>query len=298
MKRKGEEEVDEEEEDGRVSPKKRLRESGGRVKNDLKELMARSDKNETWNGNWCFCQLADTQFGMMDNDKGDWSSEMKMARMTVDGINKLKPRPKFVIVCGDLVDAYPNGPRADKKIHNRQHKDFQNIMNRISSDIRLVCVCGNHDVGDRITRVTETSWRDMYGPSYGAFSAGGTRCILLNSSLLAAKNPLLWKRGFLPHMDGAEGKDFDEKLDRLGADARILAKAQDEWLDEELASESIRKHKHIIVFSHIPPFLYRANEPKGYFNVSSVSLSLSFLNAHTNTHITYHSSNRPFERMY
>ena len=65
MKRKGEEEVDEEEEDGRVSPKKRLRESGGRVKNDLKELMARSDKNETWNGNWCFCQLADTQFGVI-----------------------------------------------------------------------------------------------------------------------------------------------------------------------------------------------------------------------------------------
>ena len=86
MKRKGEEEVDVV--SGRVSPKKRLRESGGsRVKNDLKELMARSDKNVTWNGNWCFCQLADTQFGMMDNDKDDWSSEMKMARMTVDGIN-------------------------------------------------------------------------------------------------------------------------------------------------------------------------------------------------------------------
>ena len=274
MKRKGEEEIEDDgsENEGRVSPKKRLREEdrSSRVKKDLEALIAQSDKNESWNGNWCFCQLADTQLGMMNRD--DWSVELKTARMAVDAINKLKPRPKFVIVCGDLVDSYPNGPRANKKMHDQQNMDFQSVMGRISSDISLVCVCGNHDVGDRITKVTETSWREMYGPSHGAFSISGCRCILLNSSLLAAKNPLLWKRGFFPHLDGVEDKDFDAKLDRLGVEARIMAKAQDEWLDRELASESIRKHKHVLVFSHIPPFLYRSNEPKGYFNVSSLDI--------------------------
>ena len=156
-------------------------------------------------------------------------------------------------------------------------------MSHISHDIRLVCVCGNHDVGDRITKGSIASWRKMYGSDYWAFSKGGCRCIMLNSSLLAAKNPLIWRRGFFPHLDGAEGKDFDLRLRTLGADADVLFKKQDAWLDKELSKDSLKKHKHVIVFSHIPPFLYRVNEPKGYFNVSlsffvllSLSLSLSF----------------------
>jgi len=107
---------EDDERDGSVSPKKRFceeeeeEEEESRVKKDLRALIEErakneeSDKNETFKGNLCFCQLADTQLGMIDRD--DWSSEVKTARMAVDAINKLRPKPAFVIVCGDLVDAY------------------------------------------------------------------------------------------------------------------------------------------------------------------------------------------------
>ena len=56
----------------------------------------------------------------------------------------MSPKPAFFIVCGDLVDAFP-----DKwpEIRTAQEKDFFKVFSKLNSDIPLVCVCGNHDVG-------------------------------------------------------------------------------------------------------------------------------------------------------
>ena len=56
----------------------------------------------------------------------------------------MSPKPAFFIVCGDLVDAFP-----DKwpEIRSAQEKDFFKVFSKLNSDIPLVCVCGNHDVG-------------------------------------------------------------------------------------------------------------------------------------------------------
>lgn len=40
----------------------------------------------------------------------------------------------------DLVDEW--------EIRQKQEKDFWDIFSKINPDIALVCVCGNHDVGD------------------------------------------------------------------------------------------------------------------------------------------------------
>ena len=57
---------------------------------------------------------------------------------------RMSPKPAFFIVCGDLVDAFP-----DKwpEIRSAQEKDFFKVFSKLNSDIPLVCVCGNHDVG-------------------------------------------------------------------------------------------------------------------------------------------------------
>ena len=57
---------------------------------------------------------------------------------------RMSPKPAFFIVCGDLVDAFP-----DKwpEIRTAQEKDFFKVFSKLNSDIPLVCVCGNHDVG-------------------------------------------------------------------------------------------------------------------------------------------------------
>lgn len=98
-----------------------------------------------------------------------------MIRLAVEHINRL--RPAFVIVCGDLTNAYPDkgpseaeaqvsavAPRAshvfaaDKCHASRQQvrevADFKAAMAQVDEAIPLVCVCGNHDVGNRPTEAT------------------------------------------------------------------------------------------------------------------------------------------------
>ena len=60
--------------------------------------------------------------------------------------------PKFAIVCGDLVHAMPSGP-ADSNSYDpaaqaAQVADFKHTMSKIDADIPLVCLCGNHDLGN------------------------------------------------------------------------------------------------------------------------------------------------------
>ena len=62
-----------------------------------------------------------------------------------------RPKPKFFIVCGDLVDAMPD---QWPEIRARQEEDFFKVYSKLDKDIPLVCVCGNHDVGNRPTKET------------------------------------------------------------------------------------------------------------------------------------------------
>jgi hypothetical protein len=60
-----------------------------------------------WAGPWGFVQMADTQLGMLKFDS--WDEERAMVRTVVENINKLDPPPRFVCLCGDLINAYPEG---------------------------------------------------------------------------------------------------------------------------------------------------------------------------------------------
>ena len=55
---------------------------------------------------------------MMDNwdEKvpGGWEREIQLTRQAVAAANQMKPKPKFFIVCGDLVDAMPGNVVKEK----------------------------------------------------------------------------------------------------------------------------------------------------------------------------------------
>ena len=63
-----------------------------------------------------FVQAADTQLGLISNwaegreypDEVTWEKEVDLCRRTVKILNGMRPRPAFYVVCGDLVDAYPD----------------------------------------------------------------------------------------------------------------------------------------------------------------------------------------------
>ena len=73
----------------------------------------------TWEGEWTFALMADVQLGMLEGNypaSGEsWETEKEMAARCVAHINAIQPRPKFVIVCGDLVDQAP--PAARSTVH-------------------------------------------------------------------------------------------------------------------------------------------------------------------------------------
>jgi len=194
-----------------------------------------------------FLQMADTQLGMESNFVGKkaeeygWHTEMALMRRAAEEVNRL--RPAFCIVCGDLADAYPEGEngtdRGRDDLRARQVKDFKETMSLIDQEIPLLCLCGNHDIGDRPNALTVKKFSDDFGDDYFSFWFNGVKCLVLNSQL--------WK---------------DDQ------DAKELRVAMDEWLDQELADVAgSNEGPFVLAFSHVPPFIFNADEPDEYFNI-------------------------------
>lgn len=76
------------------------------------------EKEREWKGPFYFIQGADPQFGLMkawstgDCDSGgdEWDQEIRLTKQAVEAVNKLNPKPKFFVLCGDLIHAMPGKP--------------------------------------------------------------------------------------------------------------------------------------------------------------------------------------------
>ncbi|MCA9160507.1 MAG: metallophosphoesterase [Planctomycetales bacterium] len=187
-------------------------------------------REQTWQHPYFFMQLADTQYGFFNENKS-FEQEVALVEKAVEHINRLHPR--FVIVCGDLTNATPEHARYRAQVAQYKH-DFS----KVDSDIPLVCVCGNHDVGNRPTPSSIASYQENFGDDYFSFWTGGVFNIVLNSSVL--KDP-----------SGAPD---------------VLA-AQQVWLSQQLAVARDIGPNHIFLFQHHPLFLTQADEPDQYFNI-------------------------------
>ncbi|QDT09641.1 metallophosphoesterase [Planctomycetes bacterium K23_9] len=192
---------------------------------------AQSERN--WRGTYFFLQLADTQYGMLTGNMGS-EKEAALSQQAVEHINRLRPR--YVIVCGDLTNATPKHARYDAQV-SQYKQDFS----AIDEDIPLVCVCGNHDIGNRPTPDSITIYNQNFGDDYFSFWVGGAFNIVLNSSVL--KDP---------------------------SGAPNVLTAQHEWLDLQLAAARKAEAKHIFVFQHHPLFLNQPDEADQYFNIPLV----------------------------
>lgn len=73
------------------------------------------DDEYEWKGPFYFIQGADPQFGLIkawavgDTNNGDdeWKEEIKLTEQAVQAVNKLNPKPKFFVLCGDLIHGMP-----------------------------------------------------------------------------------------------------------------------------------------------------------------------------------------------
>ena len=188
----------------------------------------------TWQGNFIFIQAADTQLGLIDNYAGNppenrvWDEEIKLTKRMIQLANEMSPRPKFFIVCGDLVDDAPG-----KEHYEAQDDDFTKLFNELDTRIPLVCVCGNHDVGDAPTRESLSEYRSRHGDDYFSFWVGGVFFIVINTQYYN------------------DASHVPEEYD-----------AHEEWLDQQLNTCTTNGCTHCVVFQHIPWFVEHPNEDK------------------------------------
>ena len=131
---------------------------------------------------------ADTQLGMT-NDNKDWHIEVEYSSQAVKHINRLSPLPLFCCVCGDLVHMtsriYARSPEQVvdcDAVQDAQNMDFKRVWSGLHKDIALVCVCGNHDVGNTPTAASIERFRGAFGDDYLAFWVRALRltCAALN----------------------------------------------------------------------------------------------------------------------
>lgn len=173
-----------------------------------------------------FIQMSDPQFGMHTKDR-DFEQETANYEFAIATANRLKPR--FVIVCGDLVN---------KPGDMAQIAEYKRISAKLDSGIRLYHIAGNHDVGNEPTPQLLDLYREQIGPDYYGFREGSLYGIVLNSSLIHSP-------------ENASG-EYEK---------------QQAWLTDELGKAKQSGAPHIVVFQHHPWFLQRGDEPDQYFNI-------------------------------
>ncbi|KAF1374140.1 hypothetical protein PFLUV_G00246460 [Perca fluviatilis] len=202
------------------------------------------DAEREWTGPFCFIQAADPQLGLMkawregDCDGGgdEWAEEVELTTQAVEAVNQLRPRPRFMVLCGDLVHAMP-----DTQFREGQERDLKAALKGTDPSIPLVFVSGNHDLGNTPTPRTLEQYCSAWGNDYFSFWVGGVFCLVLNSQLF-----------------------YDASA------CPQLKEAQETWLEEQLSrasSSTEPKPKHILVFQHIPLYLKSPDEEDNYFNL-------------------------------
>lgn len=198
-----------------------------------------------WKAPFFFVQAADTQLGLISN-YGDgtlkdrypnitWDREIELCKQSVQVLNAMEPKPAFFIVCGDLVDAFPE---QWPDIRAKQVEDLLKVYSDLDKSIPLICVCGNHDVGNTPTPESIAGYTLDFGDDYFSFWHGGIHFIVLNSQF---------------YEDSSLTKELAEK--------------QEVWLTEQLELSKQKGAVHTVVFQHIPWFLKDPEEGKDYFNI-------------------------------
>ncbi|PFH35372.1 Ser/Thr phosphatase family protein [Besnoitia besnoiti] len=160
--------------------------------------------------------LADPQLGALKQNK-EWTEELDRLRQGIAEIRQ--QNPAFIIVLGDLVQAFPSN-EAERPQRELETKDLREALQSLSGDIPVLIVSGNHDLGNAPTREHLEEFQRDWGNDYYALDLGLCRGVVLNSSLFF--NP---------------------------SNAPEEAEAQFEWLKEQL-DEAQAEGKRVLLFMH------------------------------------------------
>jgi predicted phosphodiesterase len=200
-----------------------------------------------------FVVLADTQFGMFAHSSGKTPEQIAEARargltfrpapkfegfapetaLFEEAVRKANDlRPRFVVVCGDMVN---------NAVDDAQQREVRRIAGLLDPSIRIRFVPGNHDVAFDTLNPTPASlehYRSAYGRDYYAFTEDGVVFIAINTTVIS-------------HPEAVPG-EWEAQLDFVG---RTLHEARSSGVERA------------ILFGHHPLFVADPDEDDSYWNV-------------------------------
>jgi len=218
--------------------KPQIKENNMFLRAQNREFEGMTYKDESiWKGEYKFICMGDTQLGMFDQE-----IEEKFSRTAVDFINHMKDHINFVVICGDhthnLEGFWSKNDVEKGREKRKQELDaYKKIYSKLHQDIPLVCVCGNHDVGDRPTPKTIQMYTKEFGSDYLAFWSGGVKFFVLNSQII-------------------QGLEASSELSR----------EHEKWADTVLEEKHENEPIHLVGMCHIPPFCWDPEEKVTNFN--------------------------------
>ena len=117
------------------------------------------------------------------------------------------------------------------------------MYSELHPDIPLVCVCGNHDVGDTPSHTSIRQYNAAFGDDYFSFYRSGCCFIVLNSQLYADSSQVTdffffkcFKYNFLIELENVCPQVPDH------------FSRQEAWLEAELVRARSLGVRHIMVF--------------------------------------------------
>jgi hypothetical protein len=219
-----------------------------------------------------FVICADTQYGMI-TDNEEWEMELEYSRNAIQFMNGMNPRPIFCCVCGDLTDmdrSFEVNKTNSKftldecdEIQLRQRRDFKAIWSKLHDDIALVCLCGNHDVGNRPSKQSMELYKKEFGDDYLAFwSSPNVYNIFLNTTLFSdpsgdetteemSRNQFRWLEEQLRNVRSEQPLKNNTQQQQQ----QIIQRRSNNDNGNDNNGEAT-----IFVFGHHPWFLYDENE--------------------------------------
>lgn len=117
-----------------------------------------------WAGPFCFIQAADPQLGLMkawrdgdcDSEGAEWAEEVALTQRAVEAVNQLQPRPRFMVLCGDLVHAMPG--------MNAAQEQCALLSSHTECEAFVKCIQYDCDgcQGDTALRVVPLEWLEAH----------------------------------------------------------------------------------------------------------------------------------------
>lgn len=188
-------------------------------------------QNQNSEDPWFFVQLTDPQFGMFENNQS-FEKETVLYEKAVESINRLQP--DFIVITGDFV----HDQNSEAQIN-----EFKRLNKKLDSNIKILLVPGNHDVGKTPTKESLKKYKKNYGPDHFEYNHKGCSLIGFNSSLM---------KGHL---------EKEVKQQRV-------------WLEKKLSKA--KDSPHLFLFCHYPFFIKTIDEPTSYGNMD-IEFRLDYL---------------------